>query len=273
VHRLAVLSDVHGNLVATRAVLADLDRVGVDAVAVAGDVISFGPNSEDVVDLLRERGALMIRGNHEKDYLARWDQPDAPPGWRTDRRFLSFALTMDRLGRERRAFLGGLPDRLVIDGTMLVVHGSPRHVREGMLAADADETLAERYAGESCGLAFSGHTHRPLIRRIPGLTLVNAGSVGFSLDGDPSAAYALAERDGDAPGGWRVEIRRVRYDLDAALRAYDNGFSAADPEYVALVARTLLRARDYFAPGLRAAEAAPDGDFAAAIRRYLAENP
>src|SRR5262249_33480988 len=158
----------------------------------------------------------------------------------------------------------------LVDEATLVVHGSPRHAREGLLAEDADAELAARYAGERCRLAFSGHTHRPLIRPIPGLTIVNVGSVGLSLDGDPRAAYALAERDPDAPPGrWRVEIRRVPYDLDSAVAAYDNGFRQAAPEYVALIARTLRRAGDYFAPGLRAAADASDLDFPRAIRRYL----
>jgi predicted phosphodiesterase len=269
---IAVLSDVHGNTEALRAVLGDLDRLGVREVVVAGDMVGFGPEPDVVVDLLRERGARMIRGNHEQDYVARWDRPDAPPEWRRDRRYRGFALTMERLGRERRAFLAGLPDRLLLDEATLVVHGSPRQAREGLRAGDSDEELAARYAGERCTLSFSGHTHRPLIRCTPGLTLVNVGSVGLSLDRDPRAAYALAEPEPDGPPGrWRVEIRRVAYDLEAAVRAYDRFYRPAAPEYVELITRTLLAARDYFAPGLRAAADASDLEFPDAIRRYLAE--
>jgi predicted phosphodiesterase len=274
VRRLAIISDIHGNLIATRAVLADLDAAGAEAVVVAGDLTGFGPNAEDVVDLLRARGARMIAGNHERDYVAGWDRPDAPRAWRQERRFRAFAMTMERLGAERRAFLADLPDRLAIDDGTLVVHGSPRHAREGLLAEDADAELAARYAGERCRLAFSGHTHRPLVRQIPGRTLVNVGSVGLPLDGDQRASYALAEREADEPpGSWRVTIRRVAYDLEAAVRAYDNGFRQAAPEYVDLIARTLVRARDYFAPGLRATADASDLEFPRRVRRYLADNP
>jgi len=274
VQRIAVVSDVHGNLVATRAVLADLAEAGAETVVVAGDLTGFGANTVEVVDLLRERGALMIRGNHEQDYVARWDRADAPPEWRTQRRYLAFAMTMERLGAERRAFLAGLPDRLLIDDASLVVHGSPRHAREGLLAEDSQAELAARYAGEDCLIAFSGHTHRPLIRQTPDRTIVNVGSVGLPLDGDPRAAYALIERDpGRPPGRWRVEIRRVAYDLDAAVASYDNGYRQAAPEYVELITRTLVRAGDYFAPGLRAAADASDLEFPHAVRRYLDENP
>jgi predicted phosphodiesterase len=274
VRRVAVISDVHGNLVALRAVLADADALGAEQLIVAGDLTGFGPCSAEVVDLLRERGARMIRGNHEKDYLARYGTPDAPAAWTTAPLFLSFRLTMERLGAERRAFLAGLPDRLTLDDATLVVHGSPRDASEGMLASDSDEALAERYAGESCRVAFSGHTHRPLVRDVAGRRLINGGSVGLSLDGDPRASYALAWRDEAAgPGAWCVEIRRPAYDLDAAVAAYDNGYRQAAPEFVELVTRTLTRAGDYFAPGLRAVAGVPEQDVPAAIRRYLAANP
>lgn len=270
--RLAVLSDVHGNLVALRAVLADADARGADGLVVAGDLTGFGPSSENVVDLLRARGARMVRGNHEKDYVAPWDTPAMPDAWRDERRRLPYRMTMERLGPERRRFLASLPDRLLLDEATLVLHGSPRDVREGMLARDSDEELSARYAGERCRLALSGHTHRPLIRELPERRLVNVGSVGLPLDGDPRASYGLIERGtDDPPGGWRVEIWRVRYDLEAALAAYDNGFRQAVPEYVALIERTLVEARDYFAPGTRATAAVPDDELLAAVQRWLRE--
>ena len=75
--RVAVISDIHANLVALRAVLADLDAHDAGEIVVTGDAIGFGPNPAEVVDLLRERGARMIRGNHEKDYVAAEDRQ----GW------------------------------------------------------------------------------------------------------------------------------------------------------------------------------------------------
>lgn len=268
--RLALLSDVHGNAVALRAVLADADAVGVDGVVVAGDLSGFGPNTEDVVDILRGRGAAMIRGNHEKDYVAPWRTVSAPPLWQSSpHRNALFDLTMERLGAERRAFLAGLPDRLELDDLTLVVHGSPRHVREGLLARDSDDELLARYAGERCLTAFSGHTHRPLVRELPGRRLVNLGSVGMSLDADPRASYFVATADG-APGRWTLENRRVGYDLAAASAAFDNGFREAAPELVELIVRTMCAADDFFAPGLRATTDVSDDDFRAALRRYIA---
>src|SRR5690242_7950074 len=103
--RIAVLSDVHGNSVALQAVLADVDELGVDDLIVAGDMVGFGPNPDEVVDLLRARGARMIRGNHEKDYVARYGTAQMPAWWRTDPRIRSMCWSMERLGPQRRAFL------------------------------------------------------------------------------------------------------------------------------------------------------------------------
>src|SRR5437763_975600 len=95
--RIAILSDIHGNAVALRAVLADLEAFGVDQIVVAGDLVGFGPSPDEVVDLLVARGARLIRGNHEKDYVAPFTTQELPADWRTspDR---TLYWTIDRLG-------------------------------------------------------------------------------------------------------------------------------------------------------------------------------
>src|SRR5688572_28182594 len=130
--RLAVLSDVHANLPALRAVLADTDVQGAEELVVAGDAIGFGPEPGATVDLLTERGARMIRGNHEKDYVAVYDSPSRPDWWTASPRLVSFRWGMERLGAERRAYLAALPDQLTLDELTLVVHGSPRNVRDAV---------------------------------------------------------------------------------------------------------------------------------------------
>lgn len=269
--RVAVLSDVHGNLTALRAVLADIDALGIEAVVSAGDMVGFGPDPDAVVDLLRERGVRMIRGNHEKDYVAPYGTPEMPSSWRTSPRLHSFRWSMERLGSERRAFLANLPDRLLLDDATLVVHGSPRHVRDAVLASKTDEELEAMFAGDPSRLAFMGHTHRPLLRDLPKRRLVNVGSVGLPLDGDIRASYVVAAQNGD--GNWSVEMRRVAYDVEASVAAYDNGLRDADPGFVAIMSRQLRSARDYFGPWLRLSNDLPDDELDAALRRYLAEHP
>lgn len=267
--RVALISDVHANLVALRAVLAEIDAIGVDEIVSAGDMVGFGPNPDAVIDLLRERRVSMIRGNHEKDYVAPYGTPTMPEWWAASPRLISFRWSLDQLGAERRTFLAALPDRLMLDEATLVVHGSPRHVRDAVLATKSDDELEAMFSAEPARLAFTGHTHRPLIRDLPRRRLVNVGSVGLSLDGDPRAAYVLAawsKRD-----GWSVETRRVGFDVAAAASAYDNGLREVDPGYVAIMERTLERGQDYFGPWLRLSNSLPDDELPEALERYLVE--
>jgi predicted phosphodiesterase len=268
--RIAILSDIHGNAVALRAVLADVEAAGVERIAVAGDMIGFGPSPDDVVDLLLARGALMIRGNHEQDYVSPFATRELPSDWRTSP-LRAHYWTMDRLGPERRAFLARLPDRLLLDETTLVIHGSPRHVRDAVLAWTPDEELETMFAGDSARLVFNGHTHRPLVRDIPSRRLVNVGSAGFSLDGDTRASYAIATRHG--PDNWSVELRRVAFNLEAALAAYGDGIWEVDRGFVAIMRRWLETGRDFFGPWLRRSRDIPEAERDAALRRFLDEFP
>ena len=271
-YRLAVLADVHGNEVALRAVLDEVDRRGVDGIVVAGDLSGFGAAPHTVTDMLRERGARMIRGNHEKDYVAPYGTPAMPAWWATSPRTASLRWNMELFGPERRAFLAGLPDRLLIDDETLVVHGSPRHVRDSVFADSPVEELEAMYQGERCRLAFSGHSHRPVIRDTPTRRLVNVGSVGLSLGGDNRASYAVIERGPD--GGWCVELRRLAYDVEAAIRAHDtSGCGDYWPEFLEIYARMLRTGKDYLGPCLRQTRDVPDEQFFAAVRAFLDANP
>jgi predicted phosphodiesterase len=277
--RLAVLADVHGNEVALHAVLDEVDRLGVDGIVVAGDLSGFGPAPHAVTDILRRRGARMIRGNHEKDYVAPYGGPSMPQWWATSPRTASLRWNMEVLGPERRAFLAALPDRLLLDDATLVVHGSPRHARDAVMEQTPVDELEAWYQGESCRLALSGHSHRPVIRDTPRRRLVNVGSVGLSLGGDNRAAYALIERRGPADrrnggGDWTIEPRRVAYDVEAAIRAHGtSGCGEVWPEFLEIYARTLRTGRDYLLPCLRATTEVPDDEFFAAARAFLAANP
>lgn len=266
--RLAIVSDVHANLVALRAVLADVDAHGADGLVVAGDAIGFGPNPCEVVDLLRGRGARMIRGNHEKDYVAGYDSPDRPESWATSPRLRSFRWGMERLGAARRAFLGALPDSLMLDDATLVIHGSPRNVRDSVLPWSTDEELEAMYAGDPSRLVFMGHTHRFHVRDLPSRRLVNVGSVGMPLDGDTRASYVLLDDD------HRLTPRRVPYDVEAHLAAFDTtGLAACDPLYAEVMRRQHRNGRDYYGPWFKYSRDVPDDGVDAAMARYLAEHP
>ena len=128
--------------------------------------------------------------------------------------------------------------------------------------------------------AFVGHTHRPLDRALsarggsPVRRFVNVGSAGEPMDRDTRACYIVAQRDvSDEPGDWRVGVRRVPYDIEAAVRAYDNGLRDICPELVELMARNLRNARNYFGRCMREVRDLPPEQFIAGVRAWLAEHP
>lgn len=209
--RVGVLSDVHGNVHALEAVLRDVRDQGCDALVVAGDLAAYGPAPAETVDLLVGLDALIVRGNTDR-YLAQGEASSArgrDPG-----RAASLSWTRALLGEERLRFLGQLPTSAQLDGCM-VVHASPDDDERGIGPDTPDEEI-RAHAWQ--GTILCGHTHRPLHRHVPGRQVVNAGSVGWPLDGDPRPSYAVLER---APGEhelpWRVSLRRVEYDSSRVL--------------------------------------------------------
>lgn len=131
--RIAILADVHANLAALGAILADAEVQGCTHLIVAGDIIGFGPRANATVDLLPECGATLVRGNHEQDYVGQYRQSIIRERWRADRRFVSFCWYLDRLGAERSALLSALPQQHWLDAATLVTHGSPRHIPRDLL--------------------------------------------------------------------------------------------------------------------------------------------
>ncbi len=221
--RVAVLSDIHSNLVALDAVL---EHVGVvDAIWHLGDVVGYGPDPDGVVRRLADLGAVGVRGNHDAAALGGpeidWFNPDA----RT-----AAAWTRDSIRDDTRAWLDALPVVMEI-GDVTLVHGSPRDPLREYIAslAAARENLAElttRYG-------LHGHTHVPIAfidddRRIELVdprdvgqlslderrTLLNPGSVGQPRDGDPRAAYLVLDPDAGV-ATWQ----RVAYDVEAVQAA------------------------------------------------------
>ncbi len=232
--RLAVLADIHGNLPALEAVLADAQRQGVDGIIVAGD-LTFGPQAGEATRLLQARGALMIRGNNDTHVLALASTPSGHP-WRACRQFAALRWQHERLRSDGLAELAALPEERVValPGTdaIRLVHGSPggpaapllpnrdlvalRHMRAyGLREAESPPPLGQALACVEEPVLVCGHTHIAWAQRENGCLALNPGSVGAPLNGDARAQYALLAWQG---GRWRAELRAVPYDL-ALLRA------------------------------------------------------
>ena len=236
--RLAVLADVHGNLPALEAVLADVQQRGVDGIIVAGDLVGGGPQSVEVVRLLRSLGSWMIRGNNE-DYFSTYDAGDAPDSWRVSYQWAVLRWSYHNLDRETLDFVAALPEQRVValDGTapIRVVHGSLQSPsgrlfpdrdpvklhwfrKAGLLPPDCEPAKLElAFAQIAEPVLVCGHTHIPWKQEHDGRLAFNPGAVGGPLNGDVRAQYALLTWQDDH---WRVEHQAVPYDLDRIRVAF-----------------------------------------------------
>ena len=225
--RIAVISDIHGNIEALEAVLAEVDRSGVDALYSLGDIVGYGPNPGDCIEIVRQRADVSLTGNHDAGVA----------GLTSLEKFNEFARwaaewSVAQLGAGQIAYLASLPYTHRESG-LLFVHASPLEpARWHYIYGRA--RIAEHFAAFAEKLCFVGHTHRTGIYAMrdgryfvrkgefenlrPDLRyLVNVGSVGQSRDRDPRASYALYD---EAAG--RVELRRVPYPVEktqARMRA------------------------------------------------------
>jgi putative phosphoesterase len=201
--RVAALYDVHGNLPALEAVLAELDREPVDAIVCGGDVAA-GPMPSEVLELLRERDAQFVRGNADRE-LRDWDA--------------------ERLTAEQLDFLRALPLTVSLDvdglGPVLFCHATPRSDEEIVTRLTPDEEVAATLEGVSELVVVCGHVHVQYDRRVGGHRVVNPGSVGLPYEGRAGAFWALLGPD--------VEPRETSYDLeDAVQRLRDTGYPDLD---------------------------------------------
>jgi predicted phosphodiesterase len=221
--RIAVLSDIHANLPALDAVLADAGPV--DGVWHLGDVVGYGPDPDGVIGRLRDVGAVGVRGNHDAAAVGgseiEWFNPDA-------RRAMEWTRTA--ISRESIDWLTSQPERRTLE-TCELVHGSPReplweYVTSPSVARDNLELLRHP-------IGLHGHTHVPVafvddrgriehVGPAPGASLrldgrralVNPGSVGQPRDGDPRASYLVLD-----PGSGAITWHRVAYEVEAVQAA------------------------------------------------------
>ena len=202
----AILYDVHGNLVALEAVLADAEAAGAASFVLGGDYASFGPWPRETAERLGALSAVVrIRGNVDRWLL---EEPEAPAAAKS---FLTPALAAAResLGPELSERLHGLPVRGDLDG-VVVCHGSPLSDIESF-APEPRDGEERMLAGESERTILFGHSHLQFTRSGPdGTLLVNPGSVGMPLDGDARAAWALYDEGA-------FVFRRTEYDVGRAV--------------------------------------------------------
>jgi putative phosphoesterase len=222
--RIAVLSDVHGNVTALEAVRKAIKKEKPDAILVAGDHVLNGPEPAAAIDTLRAMeadGAVIVQGNTDVA-AADFDYAAAFP-WMADgvSDAIRFAAEWahDAIGDERLDWLRRLPAerRVNLEATLvLVTHGSPGSQTAGFDRDLDASVILERLSRTDARIICCGHTHVPEVRDFGWKQIVNAGSAGYVFDGDPTASWALVTLDGETAS---AEIRRTEFDALAVANA------------------------------------------------------
>lgn len=217
--RYALISDIHGNKPALEAVLEDIHQAGVDAIVCLGDIVNIGPFSSECLTLIRELSCPIVQGNHEL-YL---QGEVVPEDWQTCPTWSPLRWTHSQLDDEQLAYVGDLPfsHELSANGRAAAtfVHASLFDQFLGFYAGQAEDEVEQGMNGREQITLFCGHTHQQFYRQWGNSFIVNVGAVGMPLDGSPEAKYVIATRQ---QSSWNVEFRRVAYDVDATMRAFDN---------------------------------------------------
>ena len=213
--RLAIISDMHGNLDALQAVMKDAKEKGVSAFLNAGDIVGSGAYPEEVVSLIKGSTMVSVSGNFDFKVLE-FARASQRPRSRSIKRAIVAAAARD-LSDDSLEFLSSLPmeQRLELNGKkLLMVHASPADPDEHLGPQTEESRLSELASIAGADIVVVGHSHVPFTRRVKDVLFVNPGSVGRPGDHDPRASYAIMDMD-----TFDIEVRRIEYDVEAAVEA------------------------------------------------------
>lgn len=230
--KIAVLSDIHGNMEALEAVLEDMQDKNIEKIFVCGDIAMAGPEPSRTVDFFRSFDATIIQGNTDEMIVKNIIPPNE---------IMANALkyAQDVLSDEQKEFLAQLSfshSEKIEDLNLLFVHGSPRKNNEDILPGQDSEKIAEMIAGHGEDLIFCGHTHIPCGYQIKKQTIVNVGSVGRPFSSEPKSCYLIVDINKN-----EAEILHhfVSYDVQAAAEKLSKaGFDGADKLAKMLISAT-----------------------------------
>lgn len=221
--KIALLSDIHGNYTALKAVLNDIEQMRPDRIVVLGDIVFKGPQPELCLEAVRNLKVPVIRGNIDELVGTGKIQPGFAKSPEHEAALLEeMAWTRSRLSEEQLRYLAELPflheEQLTAVLKLRCVHANPQNILDNILPDAPLDQFERMFEGTDAQLVAYAHIHQPYVRTVKGRTLLNTGSVGLPFDGDPRSSYAIIDAEGDSRS---VTLRRVSYNIEETVRAYE----------------------------------------------------
>ena len=265
--KVAVITDIHGNIHALEAVLQDIETQNVDEIVVAGDTVNILPGAKACWDTVRALGCPILKGNHEY-YLYTYGTPEAAPEW-SQERFKGLAWGHTQFSEGDLEALRTLPMTYALPD-LRVMHAAPESLFASVTRDTPEAQLLELFGDVEEPLIVRGHNHKWLEHHWPGHTLVTVNSCGFPLTGERDAPYLVLEKR----SCWGYERRHVPYDVEAALATMGEAYIDIYGPIGYIFRRELETARIHVVPFLRRyLEAVDSGELplSTAVERFLAE--
>ena len=211
--KIAVISDIHGNIYSLMRVLEDIEDQKVDSIICLGDLVGYGPHPNEVVTMIRRRNILCLKGNYDASVV------DESYTYIRETTTNSFSLpwTVDELRAENKYYLDNLPTSMTLtfnSKKIKFVHGSPNAINEYLL--EDGENTSEIMNNLDADILVCAHTHVPSIKSFGDKLFINDGSVGKPKIGTPDCTYCILDIDKD--GNTKADIRYVSYDFKRIVK-------------------------------------------------------
>lgn len=219
--QVALLSDIHGNARALKAVLNELRDRNIRRIYILGDLCFRGPEPKNTLETIRSIPAKVLKGNADEWLVRGIQKGEAPehllPLMKQEREW-----TLERLTSDDIRYLNNLPEsfyeKLNDHVTMHAFHATPHSLFDIVPSSATDAQLEQLAENSDANIIVYGHIHTPFIRTINNRTFINTGSVGLPFDGDPRPSYVLLTIEKDS---FTATIERVSYDIDKVVRQYE----------------------------------------------------
>jgi len=228
--KIALIADIHGNLPAFNAILNDLKKNGINKVIIAGDLITDCPDSDEVLNIIREMECTVIKGNREQYFLDH--RAGLKEHWTHSRQMSALMWTFDRLSRKNRRYIESLPAETTVkvqDYTIKIVHGSPDSISELIYPVEKRDRFEEIMINLEEDILICGHCHQQWDHSFNGKIAINCGSAGVHYNKERCAEYSiLAIEDSQIS----IFHRKVTYDLQELENRFRNsGLYEASPHW------------------------------------------